>query len=229
MFQRLDDAFETERQFTSNASHELRTPISVIKAQCDFSLEEPRNADEYEKALRVIQRQSRKMSKLVNDMLNFTRLETRADSYERESIDFTGLVSSICSDMALIRENNITLTFEADANVKFQGNRELLSRLLTNLINNAYRYGNENGHIHVRLKSSGHEISLSVSDDGIGIAKEEQPKIFRRFYQIDSSRTSAGTGLGLSMVYEIAQFHNGEIKVESESGKGATFTLILPN
>ncbi len=229
MFQRLDDSFETERQFTSDASHELRTPISVIKAQCDFSLEEPRDAEAYEKALRVIQRQSKKMSKLVNDMLNFTRLETRADSYVREPIDLTELVSSTCSDMAYIQENNITLKCEAEANVKFHGNRELLSRLLVNLISNAYRYGNENGHILVRLKSNEQEITLSVSDDGIGIAKEEQNKIFRRFYQTDNSRTSAGTGLGLSMVYEIAQFHKGEIRVESELHRGSTFTLILPN
>lgn len=229
MFQRLDEAFEAERQFTSDASHELRTPMSVITAQCEFSLEEPRSAGEYEKAMRVIQRQSKKMSKLINDMLDFARLEAHAGSYVRKSVDMTELVSSICSDMALIRENGITLEYEVEENLQFNGNRELLSRLLMNLISNAYRYGNENGHIHVSLKHEEDEVTLSVSDDGIGIAKEEQSKIFHRFYQIDNSRTGVGTGLGLSIVYEIAKLHGGQISVESELEKGSTFTLHLPD
>lgn len=229
MFQRLDEAFEAERQFTSDASHELRTPMSVITAQCEFSLEESRSIEEYENALRVIQRQSRKMSKLINDMLDFTRLETRADSYIREQINMTELVSSICSDMALIKEQGITLEYEAENDLYYKGNCELLSRLLTNLISNAYRYGNENGHIYVCLKRNEGGIDLSVSDDGIGIAKEEQKKIFRRFYQTDNSRSNVGTGLGLSMVYEIAQFHGGAVFVESELEKGSTFTLHLPD
>lgn len=229
MFQRLDEAFETERQFTSDASHELRTPMSVIMAQCEFSLEEPRSTEDYKKALEVIQRQGRKMSKLINDMLDFTRLEMRADSYVREPIDMTELVSSVCSDMALINENGITLKYEVQSDVKFKGNRELLSRLLINLISNAYRYGNENGHIFVSLKRKEHIIELSVSDDGIGIAEEDQKKIFQRFYQSDNSHSNAGAGLGLSMVYEIAQFHSAEICVESELGKGSTFVLKLPD
>lgn len=228
MFQRLETAFDTERQFTSDASHELRTPMSVITAQCEYSLDEPRSPEEYEKALRIIQRQSKKMSKLINDMLAFTRLEMRSEVYIQEQVDLTELVSSICSDMALIKQNGITLEYQTDHNISFHGNRELLSRLLTNLIINAYRYGNENGHIFVQLKSMEHEIALSVSDDGIGIAKEEQQKIFRRFYQADNSRSNIGTGLGLSMVYEIAQFHGGKICVESEPGRGSTFTLLLP-
>lgn len=228
MFQRLEEAFDAERQFTSDASHELRTPMSVITAQCEYSLEETRTPEEYERALRVIQRQSRKMSKLINDMLAFTRLEMRADSYVRESVDLTELVSSLCSDMALIKEHGMILAYEVDDDVNFHGNRELLSRLLTNLVSNAYRYGKEDGHIFVRLKKKEQEIMLSVSDDGIGIAKEEHKKIFRRFYQADHSRSTIGTGLGLSMVYEIALFHGGEICVESEPGQGSTFTLHLP-
>lgn len=227
MFQHLEEAFDAERQFTSDASHELRTPMSVITAQCEFSLEKPRSQEEYEKALQVIMRQSRKMSKLINDMLDFTRLEMRSESYVRKSINLTELVSSVCYDMSIIKEKNITLKNEVENDVIFYGNHELLVRLLTNLITNAYRYGNENGNIFVCLRTREHEIILSVSDDGIGIPKEEQQNIFRRFYQADSSRSGTGTGLGLSMVYEIAQFHNGEIHVESEPGRGSTFTLIL--
>ena len=228
MFAKLDTTFEAERRFISDASHELRTPVTVIHSQCEFSLEHPRTQEEYEEALWVIRRQSRKMSQLINDMLDFTRLETGAVKYPVESVDLTELVSSVCSDMALQREKNITLQYEAEPGITIEANGELLSRLLTNLISNAYRYGKEDGHIWVCLKKLPDKILLSVADDGIGIAEEEQSKIFGRFYQVDPSRSNAGMGLGLSMANEIAKFHGGEIQVESAPEKGSVFTLILP-
>lgn len=245
MFGRLEEAFEAERQFASDASHELRTPMSVINAQCEFILEKERSAAEYERALRVIQRQSKKMTRLISEMLDFTRLEMRTDSYVREPVNMTELVRSVCEDMALLQENGITLSYEVQENVMLTGNRELLTRLLMNLISNAYRYGKENGHIFVRLCADAQDmpdrtapaskksvfasarmgITLSVADDGIGILPEEQEKIFRRFYQADNSRSGQGTGLGLAMAAEIAQFHGGKIEVESELGRGSTFSV----
>ena len=179
--------------------------------------------EEYEQALRTIQRQGRKMSKLINDMLDFTRLEMRAENYVREMVDMTELVRTICSDMAMIKEKDIILKYEAETGIKIYGNRQLLGRLLVNLITNAYRYGREDGLIFVSLKRLGEAVELSVSDNGIGIAEGEQQKIFRRFYQADNSHSAIGTGLGLSMAYEIVQFHGGEIRVESEPGKGSVF------
>lgn len=227
MFGRLDDAFQAERQFTSDASHELRTPMSVILAQCEMSLEHEQSPEEYQDALNVIERQGKKMAKLINDMLDFTRLELKSDRYTTEPLDLTKLVSSVCEDMALIRENNITLTCEAQENVTLLGNAQLFARLLTNLISNAYRYGKENGHIFVSLKTEQDKILLTVEDDGIGIAKDDLEKIFRRFYQADNSRTGAGTGLGLSMVREIAKFHGGEVFAESELGVSSKFTCVF--
>lgn len=228
MIARLDQAFEAERQFTSDASHELRTPMTVIMAQCEYSLEKERNGEEYREALGVIQRQGRKMSRLIGDMLEFIRLEIKKDSYPKKAVDLTVLTESLCADMALIREKGITLTWEAEQSIGVIGNEELLTRLLTNLISNAYRYGKEDGHIHVKLQADAKTASLSVADDGIGIAPEEQEKIFRRFYQVDGSRTGAGTGLGLSMVYEIAHFHGGEVGLESVQDEGSTFTFTMP-
>ncbi len=227
-FDKLDKAFEAEKRFISDASHELRTPVTVIAAQCEFSLESKKSAEEYENALVVIRRQSEKMSKLINNMLDFTRLEVGTEKYSKETVDMTELVLSLCSDMALIKENGITLECNAQNGVEFTGNHGLLTRMLTNLISNAYRYGKADGHIFVTLKKENRQITLSVADDGIGIAEEEREKIFERFYQADKSHSGAGIGLGLSMANEIARFHGGKITVESEEGKGSVFTVILP-
>ena len=228
MIARLDESFEAERQFTSDVSHELRTPMSVIMAQCEYTLDEERTPQEYERALRLIRRQGRKMTKLINDMLDFVRLERRGTNYQIEKINLSALVNSVCEDMSLIRERGISLEHEVEDEIWVDGNPALLSRLLSNLISNAYRYGKDDGHIKVRLKKSQDEVTLSVSDDGIGISREDKEKIFRRFYQADSSRTGSGTGLGLSMVKEIASFHGGSMSVESEPGKGSEFTFHLP-
>ena len=227
MFARLDEAFQTERQFTSDASHELRTPMSVILAQCELALEEDGTTEEYREALQVIARQGKKMARLIQDMLDFSRLELQSERYTRERVDLSALLETQCPDLALIREQGITLTWDAAPGIAVMGNRELLTRLLTNLVSNAYRYGRPDGHIQVSLTETGSEAVLTVADDGIGIAQEEQEKIFRRFYQADSSRTGQGSGLGLSMVQEIARFHGGGVSLTSEVGNGSTFTVLI--
>ncbi|NLO08484.1 MAG: HAMP domain-containing histidine kinase [Clostridiales bacterium] len=229
MFIRLDLSFEKEQQFTSDASHELRTPMSVIMAQCQYTLEKERTAEEYENALSVIQRQARKMSGLINDMLDFTRLNMKTDRYTFESYNLSESVTSLCTDMAIIREKNIELSYgNIEKGIIYTGNKALLGRALTNLISNAYRYGKENGHIVVSLQRNEASVIISVQDDGVGIAEDEQKKVFYRFYQGDNSRGGIGTGLGLSMVEEIVRFHGGRILLESKKDLGSTFTIILP-
>ncbi len=130
--------------------------------------------------------------------------------------------------MQLLKEQNITLSWNIHNNIYINGNKELLRRLLMNLIYNAYRYGIENGHIHVTLQENAEEVKLCVQDDGIGIPQEKIPFIWKRFYQIDSSRSVKGSGLGLAMVEEIAQLHQGYMEVESEVNVGSNFIFHIP-
>lgn len=227
MFSRLDEAFKTEQRFTSDASHELRTPMSVIMAQCEYSLEKPRTNEEYAEALTVIQRQGRKMSRLIEDMLCFARMEQNEKSYPLEKLDFSELVGDVCSDMSLIKDKNITLKWHTRSDVFISGNRMLLTRLLTNLISNAYRYGRQDGKIIVTLEAD-EEILLKVEDNGIGIPDDQQKKIFERFYRADMSRNTEGTGLGLAMVRDIADYHGGYVEVSSKVGTGSIFSVHFP-
>ncbi|MCD7905296.1 MAG: HAMP domain-containing histidine kinase [Clostridiales bacterium] len=228
MFGRLEASFLSQQQFISDASHELRTPVSVIMAQCELTLEQERSPAEYEEALEVIQRQGRKMSRLVKDMMYFTRLELHPERYEKNEINLTEFVEDTCGDLAIIAEKGIELSCDVQRNIYFKGNKGLLTRLLSNLINNAYRYGKDGGFIKVSLKSEENNIILSVKDNGIGIEPSELQNIFRRFYQADPSHTGEGSGLGLAMAREITRFHKGEISAESKLGVGSTFTVTFP-
>lgn len=228
MMDRLEASFQAEKQFTSDMSHELRTPIAVILSQCELSLEEEQDKDAYADALRLIQRQGKKMSVLINDMLMMTRMEQRWESIRMMQLDYSSLCASVCEDLRLIREKNIELSWQLEEGVTIVGNKELLQRLLVNLITNAYRYGKEHGHIQVELKQTQTEVRLSVADDGRGIAQEQFAHIWQRFYQADASRSKQGSGLGLAMVQEIAQLHHGCMKVESVQGKGSFFTFCIP-
>lgn len=227
MFDRIEAVFQLQQKFTSDASHELRTPITVILSQCEYALAAPQSQEEYREALELIGRQGKKMSALVNDLLDVTRLEQRKGQMERECVDLSALAASICQDMALIREKGISLESSIEENIFVYGNAGLLTKLLNNLISNAYRYGRQEGHIYVELAEADGEVQLSVADDGIGIEEEKLPLIWNRFYQADASRGSKGAGLGLSIVKEIALLHQGNMTADSVLGEGSVFILHL--
>lgn len=227
MMERIESSFEAERQFTNDMSHELRTPVSVILSQCELSLEEEQHSDEYQHALRLIQRQGTKLSSMVNDMLHMSRLERQSELHKNQ-VNLSKLCKGVCEELQLIKEKDITLSWKLVEGVFVEGDEELLRRLLSNLIANAYRYGKEQGSIQVELVSMKEEVQLKVSDNGIGIAPEHIPHIWQRFYQADSSRSKAGSGLGLAMVEKIALLHHGYMEVNSTLGQGSCFIFHLP-
>ncbi|NLA10523.1 MAG: HAMP domain-containing histidine kinase [Firmicutes bacterium] len=232
MFDRLEENFEVQRRFTSDASHELRTPVSVILAQCEYALEDVSEKEELYELIGAIQKQGYRMSHLIESLLSFTRLEQRTEAYSFEEIDLSALVLSVCREQKESGEKEITLTEEIQPEIVLKADGPLLVRMLENLIRNAYRYGREQGRIRVSLKESGGEIRLTVADDGIGMAEEELSRIWSRFYRVDQSRSrtkGAGLGLGLAMVKQIVELHGGRVEVKSEPRWGSVFTVIFNN
>ncbi len=228
MVARLQASFESEEQFASDASHELRTPTAVILAQCADVRENEQTVDSYVEAIDVIERQAKRMNTLISQLLHMTRLEQGTQQTAFEWADLSGLVEVICDEQPALPQN-ITLQTEIQPEVEAWFEVMLMSRLLQNLIDNAARYGRENGHIWVSLQKKEDMIRLSVRDDGIGIPADKLDKIWNRFYQVASAReTKSGTGLGLTMVRQIALLHKGTVSVDSIEGVGSCFALEFP-
>lgn len=229
MLGRLEASFEAERQFTSDASHELRTPASVIMAQTEYTLEKDRSPGEYREALEVIQRQGRRMSALIGDMLDYSRLDRRPEDYPMTEVDLSAIAADCAEQMDMTADRGIGVSADVIPGVAVRGNQLLLERMITNLTGNAVRYGRDGGYVKVGVKRTEDGCPLLfVEDDGIGIGSEEQEKIFQRFYRSDASRSLPGTGLGLSMVKKIADMHGAGLSLDSEPGKGSTFFIKFP-
>ena len=232
MLDRLEKSFVAEKQFTQDASHELRTPTSVLLAQSEYILEKERTAEEYKEALEVVHRQSLRMNDLIGDMLDYTRMNQQSERYAMEDVSLSEIATEVAGQMALIGGKGISLSSNIEEGIRVNGNTLLLSRMIQNLVGNAYRYGKENGHILLDLKKVSDEEGdfalISVKDDGIGISKEDVERIFDRFFRSDSSRSDQGTGLGLAMVKKIAELHSGTVDVESILGVGTEFKIKIP-
>ena len=227
MFERLERSFEAEQQFTADASHELRTPVSVIKSACEYAEKYGETPEEREETMAMIHRQADRMSLLIEQLLRITRLDQGTGISLQENVDLTELVRTACADQP--REEG-RLLVEAEAGISVRGDAALLTRLLQNLIDNGFKYGKPGGHVWVSLRREAGEVLLSVRDDGVGIEKDQQEKVWQRFYQVDPSRSGgSGAGLGLAMVRKIAQTHGGRVELESVPGLGSVFTLRLPS
>ena len=226
MFERLERSFEAEKQFTSDASHELRTPVSIIKGACEYAEKYDETPEDHAETISMIQRQTDKMATLINQLLHMTRMEQGTENIAMEQMNLGEFANSFCNEQPW---DHSRLTITAAHDISVFANKELLGRLIRNLVENAFKYSSANGQVRLNISSTSTEVLLSVQDNGIGIPPEEQQKIWQRFYQVDSSRGSdEGRGLGLSMVEQIAKLHGGYMTLESIPGKGSTFTFHLP-
>lgn len=230
MFERLQKSFEKEKQFASDASHELRTPVAVLISQCEYLLEHGELTEDQRQEVEVIMRQAKKMSSLVSQMLMIAREERMADPSQFEDVDMGMLAEIVAEELEFAAaEKEISIHVDVQEQQFIRGDQTLLMRFLMNLIQNAILYGKRGGNIWIRIAEEDGKIQGEVRDDGIGIGKEHLDKIWDRFYRADPSRSKEeGTGLGLPMVRWIAKVHNGEIHVESLLGMGSRFFFWFP-
>ncbi len=230
MLESLELNFQRERQFSSDAAHELRTPVSVILSHCEYCLEELSLTAEEREEILIIQRKAQQMSELVSSLLMISRGENKQARIEKEPVDLKLLAETVSEELEeKAAEKQITI--EVDNSLKdpvIQADMSMMMRLFINLTDNAITYGNPGGYIRISMTEEGEMVSLKFSDNGIGIPKEDLEKIWDRFYQVDASHSGESFGLGLFLVRQIVTRHKGTITVESELGKGSTFTVRLP-
>lgn len=226
MLSRLEAAFKREQRFTSDAAHELRTPLNRMITQGEYALSRTQ-ADEKDEAIAQMLKTARDMSHTAQQLLMMARLEAgQLERSDRCQMDI--LLAEIAEDMQPIAEERGMTIATQLASCEMILNRAMLTRAVVNLLDNAVRYGRENGRIELVSVLEADELCITVRDDGPGLTQEELPHVFTRFWRADSSRSASGTGIGLSLASSIAKAHGGSICAASAAGEGAAFTIRLP-
>jgi two-component system OmpR family sensor kinase len=231
MIERMEESIQRLRQFTANASHELRTPLTILKGETEMALRQARTPEEYQQTLVSGLEEIDRISKIVEDLLLLSKADLEKARLEMRPVQLDALVAETVSQVELLaQEKKISLVPERIDPAIVKGDIYQLRELLLNLIENAIRYTPPEGRIVVSLQRNDEEVRITVSDTGIGIPKEELPKIFDRFYRSDAARAMhpKGSGLGLSICQWIVKVHGGEIDVRSEPGQGTQVTLHFP-
>jgi two-component system, OmpR family, sensor kinase len=229
-FDQQDSAFEQQVRFTADASHELRTPVSVILTQVQLALARERDGQEYRETLQVCQRAAERMRALVNSLLELARVDSGEFQLTLEECDLAALAAESLQLIApLAREKGVVLRSSIQP-VRAKADAARIGQVLVNLLYNAIQHNSGEVEVCLSVQSRGNEAVLSVTDNGAGIPAEALPHVFERFYRADKSRggTKNGSGLGLAISRAIVQAHGGTIRAESRAGLGAAFTVSLP-
>ena len=228
-FARLETAFAQQKQFASDAAHELRTPVTVILTQTQTALNRERDAASYKQAVEACQRAAQRMRKLIESLLALARFDAGQEVLRRTDFDFSETIAD-CAELVqpLADERAVKISVDIEP-VKITGDAERLAQVVTNLLTNAIQYNQPAGEVRVQLASQNGLAVLTVADTGQGIAPADLPLVFGRFYRADQSRTGAGNaGLGLAITKAIIEAHGGTIEVASQENAGTIFTVRLP-
>jgi two-component system, OmpR family, sensor kinase len=227
-FARLEAAFAQQQQFTSDAAHELRTPVAVMLTQAQTALNRERTAPEYRETVEACQRAAQRMRRLIESLLALARLDAGQEPMKRLGFDLSKTASD-CVELVrpLTDERGVKIVAELQT-FEISGDSGRLAQVITNLLTNAILYNKPNGEVHVKLEAQNGMAILTVSDTGQGIATEDLPRVFERFYRADKSRSTGGNGLGLAITKAVAEAHGGTIEVASKENIGTIFTVRLP-
>ena len=230
MLARLDAAFAAQRQFVADASHELRNPLAIIRTNVDVALADPRaDPEDLRHTMVVVKRASDRMARLVDDLLALARRQEPI--LEHEPVDLGAAVAEASDDFVVpAAARNIVLDRAIAPGVVVTGDRDALKRAVANLLENAVRLAPPGSRIRLATGSEDDQAWIAVADEGPGIAPEDQPHVFDRFWRADKARSRAdgGTGLGLAIVRQIAESHGGHIRLQSKVGVGSSFVIWLP-
>ena len=220
--------------FVANVSHELRTPLSILRGYIETLIDDPKSSsEERRRILEVMERHSKRLGLLVDDLLMLAQLESADSNLQLSDVDLLKLFGDVAHDWKKkFAEKGLAVVVDLAPDLPMiRADEARLQEVLYNLLDNAVKYSRENGGVRLRAEQGRGEIALSVSDDGVGIDKNDLPRIFERFYRADKARSPEGirgTGLGLAIVKHIAQLHGGRVEADSELGKGTTIRVILP-
>src|SRR6476646_1090187 len=225
---------QLRRDFVANISHELRTPLSILRGYIETLLDSPTTPrEELARILRVMERHSKRLDLLAEDLLTLAQLESGNPNLHMGTVDLSSFLPEMVRDWEKkLTSKQLNMSVEVPRDLlPIRVDRTRLQEALYNLLDNAVKYSRDHGEIRLSARQRDGEIELAVSDDGIGITKEDLPRIFERFYRADKARSPdkvRGTGLGLAIVKHIAQLHGGRVEAESELEKGTTIRLVLP-
>ncbi len=229
-FARLETAFAQQGEFTADAAHELRTPVTVILTQTQMALKRERDAAEYRATIEACERAAQRMRRLLESLLELTRLDAGQETMRQSKFDLSRTVSD-CIELIqpLATERGIKIA-QGLLPLESIGDAERLAQVFTNLLTNAIQYNRESGEVRVTVQRQNDTAVVTVSNTGPGISAEDLPRVFERFYRADKARSGAvaRNGLGLAISKAIVEAHGGAIEVTSELGKGATFVVRLP-
>ena len=229
MLSSVETSIMREKRFASDASHELRTPVTVMRACTEIMLSDKSVTDNQKSSLQAMLIECEHMQKIIKQLLTITRGQEGHYPIFMESVNLKVICDTVAETFSdMLFEKAMSLRIEIADAVGLKADQSLLTELILNLVENAIKYGKSHGQICVTASTLGGWVEIRISDDGIGMAKEVLPFIFDRFYRVDTARDRTGTGLGLSIVKWIVQVHHGSIRAESELGKGTTFVIVLP-
>jgi heavy metal sensor kinase len=229
--ERLDESFHQMRQFSADASHELQTPLTVLKGEIEVALRSPRSNEEYRNTLKSALEEIDRLARLVEGLLLLARADSGVLQIDRQSVDLPDLIRRVHSELTdTAKERGVDLEKVTEESVKVSGDPILLRQLVQNLVHNGLKYTPRGGHVTVSCRRDNESALLEVSDTGQGVPEPEQERIFQRFYRATEARSDrgGGAGLGLSIVRSIAEVHGGEVSVLSHPGKRSRFTVRLP-